>query len=151
MPMSESHRKAQWLVLNLLAKHYWITSLEAFTPAPSEKYLFDGDEFITKPYLLDVFASTPKPQCEPFLKHDIIGVEIDGGTGHKKTKAQYKRDLQRTKAIEDMYPGIFILRLDTKDLVGRGYVNPKTKERMPLHEPEDINKWLGISCEHERK
>jgi hypothetical protein len=151
MATSEAHKKAQTRVQELLAKHYNLTSIEAFQPTPNEKYLYsmeDGaDEFIVKPYLLDVLATNPRDQC--LIKHVIIGVEIDGKKGHKTSKQQTTRDRQRTDSLQETYPNMKIFRFDTKDLIGRGYVHPKTKTRKPILSDEDILKELGIKCTHD--
>jgi hypothetical protein len=143
MATSEAHRKAQFRIHHILYTYYNITSLEAFTPTPNEKYIMgDDDEFVTKPYLLDIFASNPRDQC--IVKHPIIGIEIDGAKGHKKTARQTQRDKDRTNSLQDTYPNLKIFRFDTKDLVGKGYLHPKTKVRKPLLTDDDIKKELGL-------
>jgi hypothetical protein len=150
MTTSKAHKEAQKLIQELLSKHYNLTTIEAFKPTPNEKYMYSmegDDEFITKPYLLDVLATNPKDGC--ICKHALVGVEIDGKVNHKTTARQTTRDRQRTDSLLQTYPNLSIHRFDTKDLVGRGYVHPKTKVRKPLHSEQDILKELGVNCTHE--
>lgn len=147
MTTSPQHQKAQWRILHLLSDYYHLTSVECFTPAPNNKYIYDDEnEFSVKPYLLDVYASMPK---DPELtRYDKLGIEIDGSVGHKKTKRQYVRDTQREKDILAIAPDIKIFRYDTKDLVGRGYVNPKTKKRHAILTDAEILAELGVKSTH---
>lgn len=144
MTTSLQHRKAQLKIQNLLVDYYHYTAIEAFTPTPNNKYLYDGEEFTTKPYLLDVYAHTPRRPEFP----QQIGVEIDGKKGHKTSKSQTIRDKQRTLTIETHFPTMKIFRFDTKDLIGRGYVNPKTKRRSKILTDTEILTELGIICTH---
>lgn len=130
----------------LLTPFYEVNGVEAFAPTPNDKYLYDGNEFTVKPYLLDVYAYGPRFPNE--TKWQRIGIEVDGSKGHKKTKAQTNRDTQRTQNLLCHFPDIKIFRFDTKDLVGRGYVNPKTKRRSKILTDAEILAELGVKCTH---
>lgn len=146
MTTSPQHIKAQHKLTTLLEQYYHVTTIEAFTPTPNNKYVLgDDEEFEIKPYLLDVYAEMPKCQCIPFPK---IGIEVDGKIRHKTTARQFIRDNQRTKDIRAIDPEIFIFRFNTKDLIGRGYMNPKTKRRSKTLSDTEILTELGINCTH---
>ena len=147
MTTSIQHIKAQKRLAALLYPHYTIIRVEMELPASNPKYVYDGEEFIIKPYKLDAYGYFPKPNCN--CTHRQIGIEVDGKKGHKTSKHQYYRDEMRTEILKSQYEGIYIHRFDTKDLVGRGYVNPKTKKRHSILTDEEILKELGIKCTHQ--
>lgn len=145
---SPQHKKAQIRLADLLQKYYDYVTIEAFRPTPNPQYIYNtrSEEFAIKPYLLDVYASYPKDrEGYQWLK---VGIEVDGSKGHKKTKAQTNRDIQRTQNLLCHFPDIKIFRFDTKDLVGRGYVNPKTKKRHSILTDAEILKEIGVNCLH---
>jgi hypothetical protein len=148
MTTSKQHRDAQLRLYKILTSYYAVRSLEAFTPTPSGKYIFDNrnEEFSIKPYLLDVYASCPYDK--KYVTHEQIGIEVDGKVNHKTTKRQFQRDIQRTKDIICHFPQMAIFRFNTKDLIGRGYVNPKTKKRHSISTDEEIMKELGLKHPH---
>lgn len=115
-------------------------------PTPNQKYVYDGEEFVIKPYKLDVYAYYPRISCK--CDYRQIGIEVDGKKGHKTSKHQFHRDEQRTLMIQELYKDIYIHRFDTKDLVGRGYVNPKTKKRHSILTDAEILAELGVKCTH---
>jgi hypothetical protein len=144
---SPAHIKAQHRLVELLQPHYTITRIEMEIPVPNQKYVYDNEgEFVIKPYKLDVYAYFPKTLCD--CKYRQIGIEVDGKKGHKTSKHQKIRDEQRTLAIQQMYKDLTIFRFDTKDLIGRGYVNPKTKKRHPILTDDEILAELGVKCTH---
>jgi len=144
MTTSLQHKRAQMRISNILGSFYEVIGIEVFTPTPNEKYVYDGEEFEVKPYLLDVYAQMPI--CPDFPRQ--LGVEIDGKKGHKTSKHQTIRDEQRTKDIQKSFPDLKLFRFDTKDLIGRGYVNPKTKKRHPILTDNEITAELGLKCTH---
>jgi hypothetical protein len=148
MATSPQHRKAQLKLLTLVMKYYYVCDLEAFAPTPNNKYIYDvnDEEFTTKPYLLDVYASMPR--FKDITTYDKIGIEVDGKKGHKTSKRQTIRDEQRTADLLLQYPDIKIFRFDTKALIGRGYVSPKTKRRHTIYKDDEILKVLGIKHPH---
>lgn len=146
MATSPAHIKAQRRLVELLGAHYESTRSEMSMPVPNTKYIYDGQEFVIKSYALDVYAYYPKPGC--FCKHQQIGIEVDGKKGHKTSKHQYHRDIVRTEILMSHYSGIYMHRFDTKDLVGRGYVNPKTKKRHPILTDAEILAELSVKCTH---
>ena len=143
---SPAHIKAQHRIVSLLEDHYDIVTVEHSMPTPNPKYVYDGEEFSVKPYDLDVYASEPSYGC--LCKYTTLGIEIDGKVGHKTSKHQTIRDAQRTDSLEKQYPYLTMKRFDTKDLVGRGYVNPKTKKRHPILTDAEILAELGVFCTH---
>lgn len=146
---SPQHKKAQIRLADLLQKYYDYVTIEAFKPTPNPQYIYSSthksnNDFTIKPYLLDVYALYPKyREDSQWVK---IGIEVDGSKGHKKTKAQTNRDIQRTQNLLCHFPDIKIFRFDTKDLVGRGYVNPKTKKRHSILTDDEILKEIGVKC-----
>lgn len=146
MTTGQQHIDAQAWIKFLLSKHFRILKEEHHMPTPNGKYIYDGEEFVIKPYKLDVYAKMPYPTCD--WKYNEVGVELDGKVGHKTTKHQYNRDNQRTEDITEMYDGIFIVRFDSKQIVGRGYVNPKTKRRHSILTDAEILTELGVKCQH---
>jgi hypothetical protein len=146
MTTSPAHIKAQKRIADILCKHYKHIGTEIYTPTPNEKYIYDGEEFVIKPYSLDVQGTDPLPGC--ICEHKYICVEVDGKKGHKTSKRQTIRDKKRTKQIEDENDEFYITRIDTKDLVGRGYVNPKTKKRHSILTDAEILTELGVKCQH---
>ena len=146
MATGKQHANAQVLVANWLAKHYTYVTVEKRLPTPNPRYIFDGEEFRIKPYDLDVHAHGPFPDC--ICEHEELGIEIDGDVGHKRTKYQTVRDNQRSDSLKDFYPNIYIERYDTKQLVGRGYINPKTKRRTKPLTASQVLADLGIKCNH---
>lgn len=140
------HIKAQHRIMGILAKYYGTLRIESFAPTPNNKYVLgDNDEFTIKPYELDVYATQPLCKC---LQHHEICVEIDGKKGHKTSSRQTIRDQVRTDDLTKMYPEQQVYRFDTKDLIGKGYVNPKTKRRHPILTDAEILAELGIKCTH---
>jgi hypothetical protein len=146
MTTSPAHIKAQHRISTLLEDHYDIVIIEHSMPTPNPKYVYDGEEFIIKPYDLDVYATALKYNC--LCKYATLGIEIDGKVGHKTSKHQTIRDTQRTKSLEQQYPHMTMKRFDTKQLVGRGYVNPKTKKRHKILTDYEIWAELGVFCTH---
>lgn len=146
MTISPQHLKAQNRLYELLIRHYVGVRLEMELPTSNTKYIYDGDEFTIKPYKLDVYVYYPRLKCN--CKHNQMGIEVDGKKGHKTSKHQYHRDMVRTEILKSQYEGIYIHRFDTKDLVGRGYVNPKTKKRHSILTDDEILTELGVKCTH---
>jgi hypothetical protein len=87
MTTSPAHIKAQKRIADILCKHYKHIGTEIYTPTPNEKYIYDGEEFVIKPYKIDVYAYIPRTNCD--CKHRQIGIEVDGKKGHKTSKRQY--------------------------------------------------------------
>lgn len=146
MATGKQHANAQVLVANWLAKHYTFVTVEKRLPTPNPRYIYDGEEFKIKPYDLDVYAVARFPDCN--CEYDEIGIEIDGKVGHKTTKHQTIRDIQRSESLKEYYPKLHIERYDTKQLVGRGYINPKTKRRTKPLTEDRVLADLGIKCTH---
>jgi len=146
MTTSPAHIKAQHRLVALLNDHYVSTRIEMELPTPSPQYIYDGEEFVIKPYKIDVYAYIPRTNCD--CKHRQIGIEVDGKKGHKTSKRQYTRDILRTALLLAAYTDFYVHRFDTKDLVGRGYVNPKTKKRHSILTDAEILTELGVKCQH---
>lgn len=142
MTTSPKHIAAQKELATILSKYYKTVTTEFEVPVPNPERYYDSSAQPIKEYKLDVYA------CEPVVNdittHWQIGIEIDGATGHKKTRHQFLRDEARTKSLETYY-GVKIFRFDTDDIVGRGQRKKGTVHFKPLVKEIDICQEIGIT------
>jgi|GEM_PF-6121093 len=142
----KKHIAAEQHIYEILKMHYTTVNKEVLCPVPNPK--FTGGDYSDRPvleYFVDVAAIIPKEDCGG-CKYKHLAIEIDGAVGHKKTTKQYYNEQFRQLNIEKMYPDITFFRFDPEQIIGRGYINPKTKKIIkPFTEPE-LLKILGINC-----
>ena len=142
MAPSPKHIAAQFVLVDILKKYYKTVGIELEVPVPNPERYYDNNARTIKEYVLDVYAG--EPLVDDITTHWQIGVELDGKTGHKKTRHQFLRDEARTKALE-MYYNIKIFRFDIEDIVGRGQRKKGTVHFKPLIKEIDICKEIGIT------
>ncbi|HEX5519309.1 MAG TPA: hypothetical protein VFX18_02610 [Candidatus Nitrosocosmicus sp.] len=143
---SKKHIQAQERIRKLLIHYYDFVIEEQITPVPNPKYIL-GDKYArpTIDFHLDVLAEQPIwCDCHGY-EFEKICIEIDGQVNHKKTKRQFYKDKHRTDAIEDYIEDIKIVRFDSEELAGKGYINPKTKKLTKTISNDEILERCGIS------
>lgn len=143
----KKHNYAQQRIYKLLLEHYSYVGKEHKVQVPNPKFTFDSSVRPAISYYVDVYAENPIQN--DFCLYTSLGVEIDGKTGHKNTKMQHIKDGNREDSLLDELvpytPTFLFWRFSPEDLVGRGYVHPKTKVRMKIKSNEEILRELGIS------
>lgn len=128
-----------------MKSYFKYTQLEFDAPVPNMKRAYDSKAKSTRPYDWDVFCETPRMHTRDLVPFQKIGIEIDGAVGHKKTENQYMHDEVRTTLLKSYYK-VNTIRFDTDELVGKGYVNPKTKKiTSPILTNKEILERLGIT------
>ena len=139
----KKHTDAQNKIVAILKQHYYSVRQEIPFPVPNPKYTYDPTVHPVLTYWFDVYAMQPKEECN--VQYDKLGIEIDGDVGHKRTKAQFYRDINRTESLVVEY-GFLVHRFDPEQVVGRGYRNPRTQQvTLPLTTYEVLHR-LGINC-----
>lgn len=138
--VGDKHLAAQNKLIDLLAPYYLHVSKEIEYEVVNPKYILDSKQRPTITYWFDVFV---QGKLREEVTYDRIGIEVDGGVGHKKTKRQHIKDRQRTKSLELEY-GFLVHRFDSEQIVGY-YVNPKTKAKTMHWDDSVILKALGIT------
>jgi hypothetical protein len=139
------HDKASIRLAVLLESFYDHIEIEEEIEVPNPKYIL-GDRNASKTinYYFDVFCDGAQDcECHSYT-YNKIGIEIDGSIGHKRTKRQHYRDKHRTNTINEYMVDVRIIRFDTEELTGKGYINPKTKKLTPILDDTEILERCGI-------
>lgn len=146
MSKGYKHIKAQQRLFNIFALYFNVVIPEFPMPCPNPQFtLGDHKARSLKTYYFDIFAESPKMEKIQSLKYPTIGIEVDGEYGHKKTKRQHKRDNARTQIITEYYNGVFIIRYDSEQIVGKGFADPfKNWDFRPPFTQEEIFRHIEL-------